>query len=100
MSQITPTRVYYPRFAAFYEWFSRRGPLRCMTDPLRRETAGQAYGLVLEVGAGTGLNFPFYLPERVEAVEADAAMLRYADCRLATTYAPRGDKRPLWVLYF
>lgn len=97
VSQIAPgkdeslPRVQYPRFAAFYEWFTRLRPVRSMTDPLRRETAGKAYGLVLEVGAGTGLNFPLYQPgqvERVEAVEPDAAMLRYASRRLATARVP------------
>lgn len=97
MSQVAPgreeslPRVHYPRFAAFYERFARRGLVRRMTDPLRRETAGRAYGLVLEVGAGTGLNFPFYVPgqvERVEAVEPDPAMLRYARRRLAAAQVP------------
>lgn len=97
VSQIAPgkdeslPRVQYPRFAAFYEWFTRLRPVRSMTDPLRRETAGKAYGLVLEVGAGTGLNFPLYQPgqvERVEAVEPDATMLRYASRHLATARVP------------
>ncbi len=60
-------------------------------EPLRRETAGQAYGVVLEVGAGTGLNFSFYNPEKVErleAIEPDTAMLRYARQRLATAGIP------------
>lgn len=97
MSRVAPGReqavpsIHYPRFAAFWEWFARLGPVRRMTDPLRRETAGQASGLVLEVGAGTGLNFPVYEPgrvERVEAVEPDAAMLHYAQRRLATARVP------------
>jgi hypothetical protein len=48
-----------------------------MFDPLRRETAGPAHGIVLEVGAGAGQNFPFYDPThvvRVEAIDPDEAM--------------------------
>lgn len=59
--------------------------------PLRREIIDKAHGLVLEVGAGTGLNFSLYAPrkvERVEAVEPDTAMLRYADERLKTARVP------------
>ena len=87
----TPAQIHHPVFAAVYDWLARRGPVRRMNDPLRQETAGQAYGLVLEVGAGSGLNFPFYTPgrvERVEAVEPDAAMLAYASRRLATAPVP------------
>jgi len=52
---------------------------------LRHETAGQAQGVVLEVGAGGGQNFSFYDPSRVvrvEAVEPDQAMLAIARRRL------------------
>lgn len=90
-SEETPTRVHHPVFAAVYERLARLGPARRMTDPLRQETAGQAHGLVLEVGAGTGLNFPFYVPgqvERVEAVEPDATMLSYARSRLTSAGVP------------
>lgn len=44
----------------------------------------QAAGLVLEVGAGNGLNFACYDPEfveRVEATELDNSMLSYARAR-------------------
>lgn len=60
-------------------------------EPLRKEIIDQASGLVLEIGAGTGLNFAFYQPERVERVEAiepDEAMLRYARERLSTARVP------------
>jgi len=77
-----PSRaVFHPRFAAFYEWFARSGQQRRLLDPLRQATAGQASGVVLEVGAGTGLNFSWYQPksvERVEAIEPDTAMLAKA----------------------
>jgi glutaredoxin-like protein len=78
-----------PRFAAFYNWMMGRPLVRRMFDPLRRETAGQAHGIVLEVGAGGGQNFPFYDPARVvrvEAVELDEAML--VEARRARSAAP------------
>src|SRR5256885_5770376 len=67
-----------PRFAAFYNWLMDRPLVRRGFDPLRREIAGQSHGVVLEVGAGGGQNFPFYDPARVvrvEAVEPDEALL-------------------------
>jgi ubiquinone/menaquinone biosynthesis C-methylase UbiE len=67
-----------PRFAAFYNWLMGRPLVRRMFDPLRHEILGQAQGVVVEVGAGGGQNFPYYDPARVvrvEAVEPDEAML-------------------------
>lgn len=81
----------HPRFAAFYNWMTRRPQKRRESDPWRCETAGQADGLVLEVGAGGGQNFPFYDPVRVvgvEAVEPDEAMLVYAKRSLAAAPVP------------
>src|SRR2546421_4915996 len=74
-------------FARVYELLSRNGSESSFMEPLRRETAGAAHGLVLEIGAGNGLNFSFYDPkkvERLEAIEPDVAMLRYARRRLAS----------------
>jgi ubiquinone/menaquinone biosynthesis C-methylase UbiE len=80
-----------PRFAAFYNWLMDRPLVRRGFDPLRREIAGQAHGVVLEVGAGGGQNFPFYDPARVvrvEAVEPDESMLVEARRRLAAAPVP------------
>jgi ubiquinone/menaquinone biosynthesis C-methylase UbiE len=80
-----------PRFAAFYNWLMGRALVRRMFDPLRREIVGQAHGIVLEVGAGGGQNFPFYDPARVvrvEAVEPDEAMLAEARRRLEAALVP------------
>ncbi len=99
MSQATPSReagtlpssLHHPRFAAFYEWMTQLASCRRVSDPVRRELVSQASGVVLEIGAGTGLNFPFYTPERcerVEAVEPDPAMLRYARQRLESAHLP------------
>ncbi len=79
VSNATDVKVIsHPRFAAFYNRMMGRPLVRRLFDALRRETAGQAHGTVLEVGAGGGQNFPFYDPTRVvrvEAVEPDEAML-------------------------
>jgi ubiquinone/menaquinone biosynthesis C-methylase UbiE len=87
----TPSQIFHPRFAAFYEWYAHLASERRLTDPLRKASAGQAYGVVLEVGAGSGLNFSWYHPERVERVEAiepDAAMLAYAHPRVKQAAVP------------
>jgi len=74
--------ISYPRFAAFYNRIMKQPQARRQFDPLRREIVGQAHGVVLEVGAGGGQNFPFYDPRnvvRVEAIEPDETMLVYAE---------------------
>lgn len=76
-------------FASYYERTSCGASEKLYVEPLRKEMVGKARGLVLEVGAGNGLNFAFYDPkhvERVEATEPDSAMLVYA--RKRTTSAP------------
>jgi ubiquinone/menaquinone biosynthesis C-methylase UbiE len=83
--------ICHPRFAAFYTWMTGRPQVRQWEDPLRRETVGQAHGIVLEVGVGGGQNFPFYDADRVvrvEATEPDEAMLAVARRRLASAPIP------------
>jgi ubiquinone/menaquinone biosynthesis C-methylase UbiE len=83
--------ISHPRFAAFYNRLMAWSLVRQAFEPLRRETAGQAHGLVLEVGAGGGQNFPFYDQSRVvrvEAVEPDETMLVEARLRLADAPVP------------
>ena len=78
-------------FAGFYERQSRGSMEQSFMAPLRREVTGLAHGLVLEIGAGNGLNFSYYDPdkvERVEATEPDSAMLRYARPRVASAHVP------------
>jgi len=80
-----------PRFAAFYNWMMDQPLVGRGFDPLRREIVGQAQGVVLEVGAGGGQNFPFYDPTsvvRLEAVEPDEAMLVEARRRLTAASIP------------
>ncbi|MGZ3680540.1 MAG: class I SAM-dependent methyltransferase [Ktedonobacterales bacterium] len=77
-------------FASLWERVISRG-LRPMMDPLRAEIASQAHGVVLEVGAGNGLNFAHYdsgLVQRVEATEPNAYMVRYARSRAGAVPVP------------
>jgi ubiquinone/menaquinone biosynthesis C-methylase UbiE len=85
------SRVNHPIFSALYEALFRGVAESHFMGPLRQHTAGKASGVVLEVGAGNGLNFPYYDPakvERVEASEPDAAMLRYARTHLGQARVP------------
>jgi len=85
------TTINHPIFSALYKMLFRGLAESYIMGPLRRQTAGKASGVVLEVGAGNGLNFPYYDParvERVEATEPDAAMLRYARTHLGRARVP------------
>ncbi len=71
-------------FAALYDVVE--SPARRSLGPIRQFIAGGARGLVLEVGCGTGGNFPYYdfdVIERLEATEPDPFMLRRAKERVA-----------------
>ncbi|HZC07375.1 MAG TPA: class I SAM-dependent methyltransferase [Ktedonobacterales bacterium] len=84
-------QVDYPWFSRFFNWLAARGPGREAFAGLRRETAGRARGVVLELGAGGGSNFAFYDPtlvERVEATEPDATMLGFARAHAARSSVP------------
>lgn len=91
-SQLPETRANSsPRFAASYDRKMQRPRVQQQFDPWRCETAGQASGVVLEVGAGGGQNFSFYDPgrvERVEAIEPDETMLALARRRLSNAPVP------------
>ncbi len=105
VSNATDVKVIsHPRFAAFYNRMMGRPLVRRLFDALRRETAGQAHGTVLEVGAGGGQNFPYYDPTRVvrvEAVEPDEAMLVEARRSLADAPLPIHLSRdPVEILPF
>ncbi len=70
-------------FAAFYDIVSRIED-RQMIGALRARLLAQLEGRVLEIGAGTGLNFGRYpRTARVTAIEPDPFMLRRA-CRALT----------------
>jgi ubiquinone/menaquinone biosynthesis C-methylase UbiE len=76
-------------------WFARLyDPLMAPVEILamrraRRAVVADAPGLVLEVGAGTGLNLPHYRAAReVAATDADPAMLLQARPRAAAARVP------------
>jgi ubiquinone/menaquinone biosynthesis C-methylase UbiE len=61
-------------FAAFWEWLVRHEPAQ--TTALRRRIISGSSGRILEIGCGTGANFPHY-PQGTEvaAIEPDPYML-------------------------
>lgn len=62
-----------------------------LLDEHRQNLALQAQGVVLELGFGSGLNIPFYSPDRVtklHALEPDAGMLELAQERIAKAPFP------------
>jgi ubiquinone/menaquinone biosynthesis C-methylase UbiE len=71
-------------FAASYDFLTQPGERRLLR-PLRQQVVHSVTGRVLEIGAGTGANFPFY-PLTVEAIvatEPDPFMLERARKRAA-----------------
>lgn len=81
----------HSRFAKYYERMSNDESERRYMEPLRQKLIARARGLVLEVGAGNGLNFAIYDPaqvERVEAIEPDSTMLGYARVRVKAARVP------------
>ena len=69
-------------FASIYDRMMASGERSFMRD-VREEIAGGARGRVLEIGAGTGANFPYYNDhaEEIFATEPDPYMLRRAKRR-------------------
>jgi ubiquinone/menaquinone biosynthesis C-methylase UbiE len=77
-------KVEHPIFARFYLRMAK-GRAASREDEYRRRLLSGLFGRVIEVGAGNGLNFPFY-PDAVEhvlAVEPEP-LLRAAAARSAT----------------
>ena len=66
-------------FASIYDSMTARAERTFMGD-VREEIAGGARGRVLEIGVGTGANFPYYndQAEEVTATEPDPYMLQRA----------------------
>jgi len=69
----------HPIFAAFYDRMARSAEKRGLAE-LRDEVLAPANGTVVEIGAGTGLNFTHYPSSVTEvlATEPDPHMLRRA----------------------
>ncbi len=68
-----------------------RGAERACLSEWRAELLGHAAGEVLEIGAGTGANLPYYAPDvtRLVLTEPDEDMLARLRKRLSTGRAPR-----------
>lgn len=74
-------------YAAGYDWFAaREGPV---ADEHRRALVEDAAGEVLEIGAGTGLNLPFYrAASRVVAIEPNPGMRERAQASARRAKVP------------
>ncbi|HEY8746225.1 MAG TPA: class I SAM-dependent methyltransferase [Chloroflexota bacterium] len=80
MGHVSATKG-HPWFAALYDPINRLGERKVMQS-LRERTAGAPSGRVLEIGAGTGANFPYYQSvEHLVASDPDPFMLRRAQKR-------------------
>jgi SAM-dependent methyltransferase len=82
-----------PRGHPIFAWaYARLGPIsdRRGTAERRRQLLANASGRVVEVGAGTGLNFPYYPPAvtDVRAVEPDPYMFRRLVAAMNTSSVP------------
>lgn len=80
----------HPIIAAIYDRI-RESEERSFFGRLRDEIIGQAEGTVVEIGVGTGLNFPRYRPPAIRhhyAVEPDPHMRRQAERRAAVAGFP------------
>src|SRR5947207_15212509 len=74
----------HPIFARFYDRITA-GTERAGLGEMRRELLTSAAGRVLELGAGTGHNLPYYTPEVTELVmtEPDPHMAARLQDKLA-----------------
>jgi ubiquinone/menaquinone biosynthesis C-methylase UbiE len=78
----------HPVFAALYDLISKAEEETVLAS-LRRWVVGEATGRVLEIGAGTGLSFPYYRRDvQLVATEPDPYMLRRARRRAAALNRP------------
>lgn len=83
-----PDTLYSRLFAKLYNPVMERLEDRLLMD-MRRSLLAQAHGKVLEVGAGTGVNFPLYdTSAQVLAIEPAQAMARQAAAALSQLGAP------------
>ena len=71
----------HPIFAALYDIIQRRAEKKFF-GAHRAHLAGSVRGRVLDVGAGTGINFGYYPPEaEIVGIDPDPYMLRRAQAR-------------------
>jgi SAM-dependent methyltransferase len=83
-----PDTLYTRLFAKLYNPVMEKLEARLLMD-MRRALLTQAHGRVLEVGAGTGVNFPLYdASAQVLAIEPAQAMAKQAAALLQELKAP------------
>lgn len=90
----TTPGMYSKLFAALYDSCLRRGERAGMADH-RRALLAAASGRVLEIGAGTGLNLPFY-PDGADVVltEPDPPMAKRLEQRGGTVVPATAEALP------
>jgi ubiquinone/menaquinone biosynthesis C-methylase UbiE len=75
-------------FASYYDFFMKPIEKRYITK-WREELLGHAHGEVLEIGAGTGINFPLYKEcKNVIALEPNRHMIEKAETKLKIATVP------------
>lgn len=76
----------YDRISALYDAVIKR----LISDRWRRIAAASAYGAVLEIGIGSGLNLPFYTERclRLTGIDVSSRMLARAEVRAADCNFP------------
>lgn len=79
----------HPIIAAVYDRVCA-GDERAFLSALRHDLLGEAHGVVVELGAGTGLNFPHYRAGEVDIVHA-----LEPDPYMRSRAAPRAAQSPL-----
>ena len=77
----------HPLYARFYRWTSATAEARGQSD-LRRRLLGGLRGRVIEIGAGSGLNFPFYPTSTTEVVAVEPEPYLRKVARSAAGKAP------------
>jgi SAM-dependent methyltransferase len=91
---IHPPRVRHRWFAAAWDRFIEPAG-RAKLEPHRRFAAGEARGRVIEIGAGTGANLPYYDWSKVEALyltEPDPHMAKRMQRRIDSLPPEARDK--------
>lgn len=69
--------------------YSKQPPSKTSITQLRAAIGGNAYGHVLEIGSGTGANFPFYKNAlRVDAIEPDEKRINRSRNQVNKAKAP------------
>ena len=75
-------------FPKWYDFFMK--PLeRGIFYAIRKNLLAKAHGSVLEIGSGTGINFPFYQSvDKVVALEPNSDMIERSYTRLEESFVP------------